>query len=282
MVSRPEPTDAVLSGLGSGKSVLVAGPSGVGKSAVVWMAAYVARHVVWYKVDRLREADVEPIIRLVRAAGAGRYGPVGLIVDGVGGDSLTAWDALQRLAAAIPGFLLLGSVREEDVFPLQTFGECVVVRPRLDEELASRIYEALVRRGTTAAAHWQEAFHEANGLTLEFTHLLTQGRRLQDVVKEQVQTRVRNGRDLELAVLAPVSAAYEWGGSLTIRSVTDLVGASQPELRRALSRLIEEHLVTVRDGEVRGLHPLSILGHLNCDSRRPSSNARIDDASGRL
>jgi hypothetical protein len=251
---RPAAADEVLAGLGSGRAVLIAGPSGIGKSAVLWMAAYVARHVVWYRVHRLGADDIEPLIRLAVAAGAGRHGPVGFVVDGVGTGSLTAWDELHRRAAAVAGVLLLGSVREEDTLPLQTFGECVVVRPRLDEDLAGRIHKGLLESGATTQPHWREAYERSNGLTLEFTHLLSQGRRLRDVVGDQVRERVRGHRTVELAVIAPVSVAHRWGAELPVASLAEVVAGSAGELKEALARLADEHLVTVHDGMVRGLH----------------------------
>jgi hypothetical protein len=253
---RQGPTGEVLAGLVSGRAVLVTGPSGIGKSAVLWMAAYVARHVVWYRVHRLLEEDVDPLIRLAVAAGAGRYGPVGFAVDGVGTGSLAAWDELQRRAAGVPGLLLLGSVREEDTLPLATFGQCVIVRPRLDEDLAARMHSALLDSGETAQPHWREAYEACDGLTLEFAHMLTQGRRLRDVVGGQVLAHVRESRVVELAVLAPVSVAHRWGASLTASALGALIGAADGELKAALARLADEHLVAVADGVVSGLHPL--------------------------
>ncbi len=253
---RQAPTDEVLAGLGSGRAVLVAGPSGIGKSAVVWMAAYVARHVVWYRVHRLGDDDVERLIRLAIAGGAGRHGPVGFIVDGVGIGSLTAWDELHRRAAAVPGVLLLGSVREEDTLPLQTFGQCVVVRPRLDEDLAARIHKGLLDGGVTTQPHWRETYNQTDGLTLEFTHLLSQGRQLRDVIGDQVRDRVRDHRTVELAVIAPVSVAHRWGAAFSVHRLAEVVNASAGELKEALTRLADEHLVTVDDGIVRGLHPV--------------------------
>jgi hypothetical protein len=129
-VPRPEMVDAVLAGLDRTRACLVAGPSGAGKSAVAWMAAYVARHVLWYRVRRLDEQDVDLLLRLADAAGASPATPVGFVVDGVGVGALAAWDALQREAASRPGVLLLGSVRTEDLFPLATLADCAVVQLR--------------------------------------------------------------------------------------------------------------------------------------------------------
>jgi hypothetical protein len=256
VIPRAVAADEVLVGLGSGRAVLISGPSGIGKSAVLWMAAYVARHVVWYRVHRLGAEDVEPLIRLAGAVGAGRHGPVGFIVDGVGTGSLTAWDELHQRAAAVAGVLLLGSVREEDTLPLQTFGQCVVVRPRLGEDLAARIHEGLLESSATTQPHWREMYNNSDGLTLEFTHLLTQGRRLRDVIGDQVRDRVRDHRTVELAVIAPVAVAHRWGAALSVTRLAEIVAGSAGELKEALTRLADEHLVTVVDGVVRGLHPV--------------------------
>jgi hypothetical protein len=281
VVARPSATDAVLAGLDDRRAVLVAGPSGIGKSAVVWMAAYVARHVVWYRVNRLREEDVEPLLRLARSSGAGRYGPVGFVVDGVGTGALSAWDALRSAVAAQPGVVLLGSVREEDALPLSTLGDCVVVRPRRDEELASRMHAELLERGSTAAEHWAEAFGRAGGLTLEYTHLLTQGRRLSDVVSDQLRARVRDRRDMELAVVGPVAMAHQWGASLDLGRLGTSIGAAEPELKAALARLVAEHLVTVEGTAVRGLHQLPLGGDQRGGARCPAAVAAGDGPAGR-
>jgi hypothetical protein len=253
---RPAATDEVLAGLGSGRAVLIAGPSGIGKSAVLWMTAYVARHVVWYRVHRLGDDDVEPLIRLAVSAGAGRYGPVGFVIDGIGTGSLTAWDELHRRAAAVPGLLLLGSVREEDTLPLRTFGQTVVVRPRLDEDLAARIHSELLARRATTQPHWRETYDRSDGLTLEYTHMLSRGRRLRDVIGDQVRDRVRDQRTVELAVLAPVSVAHQWGASISVSRLSEIVSATAGELKVSLTRLVDEHVVTIEDGVVQGLHPM--------------------------
>jgi hypothetical protein len=126
----------------------------------------------------------------------------------------------------------------------------------MDEDLAARIHAAVVADGLTGQPHWREAYERCDGLTLEFTHLLSRGRRLRDVVGEQVLARVRDNRDVELAVIAPVSVAHRWGASLSTSAVGALAGTSDSELKAALTRLADEHLVAVDSGAVRGLHPL--------------------------
>ena len=256
VIARREPVTEVLSGLLEGRAVLVRGASGVGKSAVAWLAAHEARHIIWYQVHRLGTDDVEPITRLARAAGAGSFGPVGFVVDGVGTGMLTAWDELHRRARTIPGMLLLGSVREEDTIQLATLPDTVMVRPTLDEDLAARIHGKLVTDGLTALPHWLEAFEASRGLTLEYTHLLTRGRRLDEVITDQVRTRVHEGRSIELALLALVCSADRWGVPLAFEQVRTLIGVPDTELKLALERLIREHMLVIDGETITGLHRL--------------------------
>jgi len=255
-VPRPETVDAVLAGLDRTRACLVAGPSGAGKSAVAWMAAYVARHVLWYRVRRLGEQEVDLLLSLADAAGASAATPVGFVVDGVGVGALAAWDALQRQAASRPGVLLLGSVRNEDLFPLATLADCTVVQLRLDQALAARIHGELARRGASSAPHWLEAYEQSDRLTLEYTHLLTRGRRLRDVVAEQVRARSREGRDGELGVVAMVAAAHRWGATVPVTGLARVLGISEADLSRALRRLIAEHVLRREGDRLVGLHPL--------------------------
>ncbi len=256
VIARREPVTEILTGLLDGRPVLVRGASGVGKSAVAWLAAHEARHITWYQIHRLGTEDVEPITRLAQAAGAGRFGPVGFVVDGVGTGMLAAWDELHRRVRTIPGMLLLGSVREEDTIQLATLPDTVVVRPILDEDLAARIHDKLVTGGLTSLPHWQEAFEASGGLTLEYTHLLTSGRRLDEVITDQVEARVREGRSIELAVLALVCSADRWGVPLASEQVRTLIGVPDIDLRLVLDRLVREHMLVIDGETIIGLHRL--------------------------
>ncbi|WP_307180658.1 hypothetical protein [Streptomyces canus] len=238
------------------ESVLIVGPSGVGKSTVMWMAAYVTRHVLWYRIRRLRDRDIASLVRLARALKPSTRSPVGFVVDGIGIGSAEAWDALQHELAPIPGVLLLGSVRSEDLLPLRSRARCTQITVTLDEDVAKEIHTGLTASGATTTPHWREAYETADGLTLEFTHLLTKGRRLSDVLSEQVDRRVVEGRQTELDILARISVAHRWGTDLPVRALQQQLGVQDAELRAALSRLIHEHLVQERLGHLAGLHQL--------------------------
>ncbi|PFG43358.1 hypothetical protein ATJ88_2044 [Isoptericola jiangsuensis] len=253
---RPSLTGEVVTGLDRRGRVLVTGPSGVGKSTVMWAAAYSTRHALWYRVRRLQDEDVAAIVDLASASMPSSRSPIGFIVDGVAVGPTQAWDSLVRAFAGIPHVLLLGSARTEDLLTLRTLPECDTTDVVLDEEVAAHIHAALVRSGATTATHWREAYEDAAGLTLEYTHLLTRGRRLSDVITEQVRRRVSEGRETELRLVALVATAHRWSANLDIRDVQRHLHLGDPELREALARLRSEHLVDALGTRLVGLHQL--------------------------
>ncbi|MFC8537131.1 hypothetical protein ACFUJY_24880 [Streptomyces sp. NPDC057249] len=253
---RPTLTGQVAKAIDCGENILVTGPSGVGKSTIMWTAAYVTRHVLWYRVRLLRNENIPSLVRLARALKPSTRSPVGFVVDGIGIGAAEAWDALHRALAPIPGVLLLGSARSEDLLLLRSRADCTRITVTLDEEVAQQLYAGLSASGVTKAAHWQEAYEAAGGLTLEFTHLLTRGQRLSDVLSEQIDRRVIEGRQTEIEILARVSVAHRWGANLSIRALQQQLGIEDVELRAALSRLVDEHLVHEQTGHLSGLHQL--------------------------
>ncbi|MDE0170363.1 MAG: hypothetical protein OXS29_12775, partial [bacterium] len=78
----------------------------------------------------------------------------------------------------------------EDLMSLGDLSGCATVKVRLDENAAETIFQGLVRRGATTCPQWKEAFRESDGLTVEFTHMVTTGRSLRGVIGEQVQGRI--------------------------------------------------------------------------------------------
>ncbi len=283
-VERRKELAAIEQGLADRRAVLVVGPSGSGKSALVWMAAYGTRHVVrWYRIKRLTEADVASLLRFVDAMRPTERALVGLAVDDVGQSGRAGWDVLADEVLQRPGVLLLGGVREEDLFTLSTAQRAEQVRPRLEAELARHVWEELQDAGRTMWPDWPEPFERSNGLLLEYLHLLTAGRRLAATIEAQVDRRLREARDLELRVLRLVAMPAAWGATVDVEAVRAALGASEEELQRALARLLDEHLlVQVNPGELGGLHQLRSTELLRATHGRPPPTlaATIDTVLG--
>ena len=274
VVPRPDLVSQVMAGLESSQAVLLVGPSGVGKSAVLWTLPSALPGVLWFRVHRISVRDVPHVVRLLRAYGASSKSPVGLLVDAAGRDHIEGWSRLRQSVAGMAGVLLVGTARSEDLFSLGDLADCTTVRVSLDEIAAAAIHAGLVRRGATSTQHWREAFEQSNGLTLEFTHLLTQGRRLNDVLADQIADRIQNGRDIELRILALVATADRWSASIPVGALDAAVGAEDIKIRGALERLIEEHLLIERDGMLVGIHQIRSRGIVDVIHRVPPPELR--------
>lgn len=254
-LERPE-AEQLTEALATQRVALAVGPSGAGKSALIWLAAHATRHRIrWYRVRRLRDDDVPPLVRLVKSlhpSGA----EVGFVVDDLGREDRIGFDRLVEELREHPTACMLGACREEDLFVVRTAPAAAQVRPQLDAALAERIWRELRARDGTTALAWREPYERSEGLLLEYGHLLTEGERLAQTIAAQVQRRVRERRGLELDVLALVATADAFGAELDAMRLTAALEADTVEMRAALARLADEHLVAERDGLLGGLHEL--------------------------
>lgn len=253
---RPHDVAQVLEGLEQRRATLVAGPSGAGKSALTWLSAFHTRHAVrWYRVRACRPDDVAALIQWARLLEARPERPVGFVIDDVGRDEHTAgWDLLVREKNAVPGLLLIGTAREEDLFTLRTLPQTTLVRPALDEALAIQIWQALSTEDVSVFSHWQEPLDLSRGLLLEYAHLLTAGRRLEETLTEQVERRLAEARDDELLALRVIAFATAQGSAVDPERLRSRLGWETPRFARTLKRLIDEH--AVRQAEDAGLSAL--------------------------
>lgn len=259
VVPRLEPEADLANGLELRRAALIAGPSGAGKSAIMWRTAHGLRHTVrWYRLLRVEQSDIPVLRRLLRALRVSADAPVGFVVDDVGRRGNEGWDALTREFATIPGALLLGSIREEDLFLLEGRSRAAEVRAEPDGDLAKRIFDELRRAGKTEWTAWREPWALSNGLVLEYTHILSAGERFERTLTEQVEARLRDStRDTELATLRIVALAGAAGTTVKMRCLPEVLGVSTNEVARGLRRLVEEHLVRDDGGSgLTGLHQL--------------------------
>jgi hypothetical protein len=259
VVPRGDARDAVTAGLQTRGAALVAGPSGAGKSAIMWDTAHSLRHTVrWYRLLRADPRDIPAVRRLLRALRADPGSPVGIVVDDVGRRGAAGWDELTRQLAAIPGALLLGSIREEDLFLLGGRSRAAEVRAEPDPGLAARIFYALKARRATGWAGWQEPWNRSGGLVLEYVHILSAGMRFEETLGEQVAARRGDpSRATELAALRTLALVGAAGATAEADRLPTALGASEGEVATGLARLIDEHLVLRGEGgRLGGLHQL--------------------------
>ena len=259
VTERPAGRLAIECGLEERRAVLVVGPSGAGKSAMMWEAAHALRHTVrWFHVRQAGPSDMPSIRQLMRTFRASKDSPVGFVMDDVGRTDPETWGALLREAAVVPGVVVLGSIREEDVALIAERARVAEVRAEPDDELARRLWEELRDGGKTEWPGWREPWNASNGLLLEYVHVLTQGRRMEQVLRDQVAVRVLDpARVLELDVLRCGAWAGTADAELDVSRLADVLDVGEADIARALLRLVEEHLVrSPTAGVVAGLHRL--------------------------
>ena len=259
VAERPKSRSALVQGIEERRAALIAGPSGAGKSALMWEAASAMRHTVrWFRIRRLGIGDIPALRQLIRTFRASEESPVGFVMDDVGRNGPEGWGALLKEAMSVPGVVMLGSVREEDVTLIAERARAVEVRAEPDDELAERLWQELQNAGKTDWAGWREPWKLSDGLLLEYVHILTRGRRMQELLSDQVTARVSDpARSLELDILRSCG----WAGTANIEidasRLASTLTVSEADLSRALQRLIQEHLVRSHaPGTLAGLHQL--------------------------
>lgn len=259
VIPRLQPREALARGLETRGAALVAGPSGAGKSAIMWDTAHSLRHTIrWYRLLRVDQNDLPALRQLVRTLRANPDSPVGFVVDDIGRRGAEDWDALTLEFAAVPGTVLLGSIREEDLFLLRGRSRATEVRAEPDKDLARRIFEELKSTGQTEWAGWQEPWIRSQGLILEYVHILTAGHRFEETLAEQVDARQSDpARAAELSILRVVALTGAAGASANAECLPSVLSLPEDDVGRSLRRLVNEHLVRVdTNGGLAGLHQL--------------------------
>lgn len=259
LVERVSLRDAVVAALDERRDVILKGPSGSGKSALQWDAAYMLRHAVrWFRVRRLAAEDIADLIALANSCCASVESPVGFLLDNVGAGLSDGWNALAREVALQPGLRMLASIREEDVYPLAERGKAVEISVSTEDDFAELFWNELRVRGQTNWPNWLEPWALAKGLLLEYAHILTQGARLENTLRQQVATRATDkSRHTELDVLRLCATITSVGARVDVAKIPHVLGYTNVDIATSLPRLVNEHLLRdLGDGSMGALHEL--------------------------
>ncbi len=259
VAERPRSRSALVEGIEQRRAALIVGPSGAGKSALMWEAANTLRHTVrWFRIRRLSTADIPSLRQLARTFRASEDSPLGFVMDDVGRNGPESWGALLKEAMSVPGVVLLGSVREEDVTLIAERARAVEIRAEPDDELAERLWRELREAEKTNWAGWREPWKMSDGLLLEYVHILTRGQRMHELLADQVAARISDPkRSLELDILRSGAWAGAANAEVDASRLARVLSVNEADLSRALQRLIQEHLIrSPAPGAVTGLHKL--------------------------
>ncbi|MEX1200969.1 MAG: hypothetical protein WEB02_09300 [Methylophaga sp.] len=259
VAERPRIRSALVEGIEKRRAALIVGPSGAGKSALMWETANTLRHTVrWFRIRRMSAVDIPSLRQLVRTFRASEDSPLGFVMDDVGRNGPESWGALLKEAMSVPGVVLLGSVREEDVALIAERARAAEIRADPDDELAERLWRELHEVEKTNWVGWREPWKMSDGLLLEYVHILTRGQRMHELLADQVAARVSDPkRSLELDILRTGAWAGAANAEVDASRLARALSVSEADLSRALQRLIQEHLVrSPAPGAVTGLHQL--------------------------
>ncbi|MFJ1301683.1 hypothetical protein ACILG0_17095 [Pseudomonadota bacterium AL_CKDN230030165-1A_HGKHYDSX7] len=277
LVERAALRDEVIGALAERRIVLLKGPSGAGKSALQWDAAYSIRHAVrWFRVRHLAVEDIGDLVILANSCGASAEAPVGFLLDNLSAGLMDGWDALAREVATKPGLALLASIREEDIYTLAERGRAVEVPVRAESEFAERFWRELRDKGITSWTNWQEPWNQSNELLLEYAHILTQGSRLAETLRQQVAARVGDpARHPELEVLRVCAAITCLGARVDVAKLPKVLRRSAIEVGSVFPRIVNEHLLRdLGDGSIGGVHELRSL-HLLSETNHVSADTEL-------
>ena len=250
--------NTVIDSIFSNRRVLITGPSGTGKSAVAFMAAFETRHAFRWIQLRGSTADIhESLRRSLIAQAPSASSPVVLFLDDAGGSSAPPWKSAVDISLAIPHVFVVVTAREENLAILPGIGHFTKIRPELDAVFAEKMWRQLKEETATSWLSWQEPLEQSQGLLLEYAHILTQGRRLNEVVSDQVRQRLNEQRDSEFEVLRLTSAAASLGAGVSTTLIANHLKLTPAECARAMQRLIDEHLIRrAGENDILGLHEL--------------------------
>lgn len=249
---------SILEALRTSRHVLVVGPSGTGKSGLLWRSASMLEDgPILIRVLRVEtEFDVQQLVRYAKVLAPSEQRRVLICVDDIGRASTELWPTARDRLLELPGVSVLGAARQEDLLPSTSSG-ATLVDSRLTTQSAERIYDRLVAAGLPIRSEPEEAISRAQGLLMELIAIATTGRRLREVLRSQITALRSAENEVAMDLLGIVTALHTLGRSADANQLPTSVGQTRTNVSHQLARLQDEHLLMTEDGtHWRALHDL--------------------------
>lgn len=218
--------------LENSKMCFITGPSGTGKSALMWQIVNETRDkVCWYEVTAKSEFDAEALTMFLRSTS--RHQRVGFVVDDVGSGKSAVADQLIRKTVGNENVCMLGSLRLEDSKLSPFIKKSYTFHYQPDKEIAKEIFDVLIERGKAKVSNWLDAWNKTEPLLMEYIFLLTKGKSLYDGIYEQLQSRLfgRNSagqrNEIELDILRAVMPVAIFGGRVNLKCLQTKTGSER-------------------------------------------------------
>jgi len=255
-VLRVGETEEALAALNRSRHALIVGPSGTGKSALLWRtASMIADGSRVIRVTRVSsEADVALLIDHVAALAPETSRPVLVCVDDMGRARTAAWPAARDELLAMNGVSVLGGCRQEDLTP-EIGRRAALVDSRLAAESANAVVQALQASGINVVVEPEEAIERGEGLMMEMIAFATTGHHLHEVLSDQV-ARLSTQDALAVEALRYIATLHTLGHALPAEHLGPMC-TQDGDLSRSLRLLQDEHLIAIEDATAwRALHDL--------------------------
>jgi len=255
-VLRQSETEHALAALTRSRQALIVGPSGTGKSALLWRTASLisdgSRVIRVVRVSS--DADVTLLVDHVAALVPQSTRPVMVCVDDLGRARTAAWPAARDELLGMTGVSILGACRQEDLTP-EIGRRAALVDSRLTRESGQLVIERLQESGLALVVEPEEAIERGDGYMMEMIAFATTGHHLREVLTEQVASL--STRDpLALEALRNIATLHTLGHALPAEDLVTMC-SEEGDLSWSLRLLQDEHLIAIDDATAwRALHDL--------------------------
>lgn len=265
-IHRPELMDELAAKLVQRSFCILRSPSGTGKTTLMYRFAYENRHA--FSIYRLRhlEGDSETIVagceRYIKSLQPSAHTPVLLLIDDISRPEKRGWQKLVQPILELDNVYIIATTREDEWHDFLTAGINVeYVYPTLSENTARRTHRKLQELGQLHPDYpdWREAYEasktDETALFMEYTHILTQGKHIEEVLRQQVDHAARLS-PVSIDLLRVICTAHAFGGRVPADLLTDLVDTKGENLRDHLQYLVDEHMIISDQENYIGLHEL--------------------------
>ncbi|AKV85462.1 hypothetical protein AKG07_03200 [Microbacterium sp. CGR1] len=232
------------------RNVIVAAQSGAGKSTLMWrwVASLTGGEIAVRLLRVATHEDVSILVRFVRHLDPAEHRPVVVCVDDLGRPNTAEWAMARDQLLELPHVRLVATCRNDEFTPGLAVG-ATVVNAELTVSSAEMLYERMRQSGLELAVESEEALQLASGLLMEFIAIATTGRRLREVLAEQLQRLEDAGQTLAIETLRVVVSLHQLGRKTRPDELSATVDSVPTDIGRALRVLRDEHLVLIDDGD---------------------------------
>lgn len=258
-IQRPELMNELSVKLVRNNFCIIRAPSGAGKTTIMYRFAYEYRHSFSvYRVQFLEKGMVSNCVRFIKALKPTKFTPVLILIDDL--SRKQGWYELVKPLLEVSNIYIIATTREDEWNEIFIQGvNAENLKVSLSTGTARAFHQMLKERGHLHPdyPHWKEPFEASktngNALFLEYTYLLTQGQRIQDVLQEQVE-RIAARSSLQLNLLRFICTAHTLGGWISADTLPNLLKSGNESLYTHIGSLIQEHLIIQEQEYYIGLH----------------------------